>query len=66
MEINSQVVCEYEVGEIFDIDGKPYILLSRNPWTARIVRFYWFDKYIMKFTNWLYEKAEKRDAKRRA
>lgn len=66
MKIPSQVVCDLELHQLFLVDGKVYILLDRDPWTATIARWFWYDKYIVKATNWLHDVADRRDAKRRA
>ncbi len=53
VQVNSQVVCEYNIGQIFDVEGKLYILIDRDPWMATLARIYWYDRYIVKFRDWL-------------
>lgn len=48
LEIPSQLVVDIELGEVFEDCGKRYILLYRDPWKAKIARFTWADRLLVK------------------
>ena len=48
LEVESAPFCDVELGEIFDIKGKRYILLARNPWRAKVARYTWLDHLLVR------------------
>ncbi len=56
LKIPSQLVVDIQLGEVFENCGKKYILLYRDPWTAKIARFTWVDRMMVKLVEKLRRK----------
>lgn len=49
----SSILKDEEVGTVVSVDGKSYAFVGRDPWTAYLIRWYWFDRPIVRLMQWL-------------
>jgi hypothetical protein len=52
----SSAFADDELGAIFSFQGKKFILVDRDPWTATAVRWTWLDSITHRFGVWLGKK----------
>lgn len=56
----SDVFRDNNIGDVLEVGGKRYCLISRDPWCVYCVRYYWFDVWLGKLFD-LYHKEDSED-----
>ncbi len=48
----SSLFAEFEIGEVFESAGERWMLISRDPWQAKIARYTKLDEWVANSIDW--------------
>jgi hypothetical protein len=55
----SSVFADNQAGDVLRVGNKWYCLVGVDPWSAYLVRYYWFDRIMGKLHTWIKGKKER-------